>query len=106
MVLTKIWKIEYGTSPPKVIWEECVATPHSRECSSTFRPVFRGRLRGLTQLPPPEKSTQKFLVLSFCCTVEHVQLKNVTADVMDIIVTITFGVKCAPECINMHHFEG
>ena len=55
---------------------------------------------------PPGKSAQKILGLPFCCTVEHVQLKNVTVDVMSIIVTITVGVKCAPECIKMHHFEG
>jgi len=34
------------------------------------------------------------------------QLENVTVDVMNIIMTITVGVKCAPECIKMHHFEG
>jgi len=60
------------------------------------RPLFRGELR---------KSVQKFLGLPFCCTVEHVQLKNVTVDVM-IIVTTTVCVKCAPECIKMHHFLG
>ena len=43
---------------------------------------------------------------TLCCTVEHVQFKNVTVHVMNIIVTITAGVKCAPECIRMHHFEG
>ena len=25
---------------------------------------------------------------------------------MNIIVAIIFGLKCAPECIKMHHFEG
>ena len=56
----------------------------------------------------PGKSEQKFLGLPFCCTVEHVQLKNVTVDVMNIIVTSrpTVGVKCAPKCIKMRHFEG
>jgi len=44
--------------------------------------------------------------LPFCFTVEYVQLKNVTVDVIIIIVTITVGVKCAPECIKLHHFEG
>ena len=44
---------------------------------------------------PTEKSAQKFLGLPFCCTVGHVQLKNVTVDVMNMIVTITVGVKCA-----------
>ena len=56
--------------------------------------------------PPPEKYAQKFLDIPFCCTVEHVQLKNVTVDVMNIIVTIKVSVKCAPECIKMRHFEG
>ena len=49
--------------------------------------------------PPPEKSIQKFLGLPFCCTVEHVQLKNVTVDM--IIVRSTVGLKCAPECIKI-----
>jgi len=25
------------TSPPKVVWEECVATPHGRECTRPLR---------------------------------------------------------------------
>ena len=29
-----------------------------------------------------------------------------SADVMNIIVAIIFGLKRAPECIQMHHFEG
>ena len=45
--------------------------------------------------PPPEKSAQKILSLPFCCIVEHVQFKNLTVDVMNIIVTITVAVKCA-----------
>jgi len=53
--------------------------------------IQRAELRGLK--PPPEKSAQKFLGLPFCCTVEHVQLKNLTVDVMNIVVTITVGVK-------------
>jgi len=46
---------------------------------------------------PLEKYAQKFLGLPFCCTAEHVQLKNVTVDVMNIIVTIrpTVGRLCA-----------
>jgi len=67
-------------------------------------PYSEGRFTGVKT--PSQKSAQKLLDLPFCCTVEHVQLKNVTADVMNIIVTITVGVKCAPECIKMHHFEG
>ena len=51
--------------------------------------------------PYSEKSAQKFLGLPFCCTVEHVQLKNVTVGVMNIIVTIAVGVKYAPES-RMH----
>jgi len=51
-------------------------------------------------LTPPEKSAQKFLGLPFYCNVEHVQLRNITVDVMNIIVTITVGVKCAPESQN------
>jgi len=49
----------------------------------------------------PQKSAQKIPGLPFCCTVEHVQLKNVTVDVMNIIVTITVAVKGAPES-RMH----
>jgi len=41
--------------------------------------------RVVTGVEPPEKSAQKFLSLPFCCTVEHVQLKNVTDDVTNII---------------------
>ena len=44
--------------------------------------------------------------LRFCCAVKRVQLKNVTVDVMNIIVTITVGVKFAAERIEMYHFEG
>jgi len=39
--------------------------------------------------------------IPFCCTAEHVQLNNVTVDVMNIIVTITVGEKCIPKCIKM-----
>jgi len=51
------------------------------------------------------------LGLPFCGAVEHVQFKNVTADVMNIIVTITVGVKCVPESklhqnAPLHHFQG
>jgi len=77
------------------------------EKSFTSGPYSEGELRGLNPLPP-EKSTQKFPGLPFCCIVEHVQLKNVTVDVMNIIVTIIVGVKCAPES-RMHQnapFEG
>jgi len=56
-----------------------------------IRPIFRREVTGLT---PPEKFAQKFLGLPF---VEHMQLKNVTVGVMNITVTITVGVKCAPE---------
>jgi len=38
--------------------------------------------------------------LPFSCTVEQVQLKNVTADVMNIIVTFTVRIKHAAECIT------
>jgi len=34
------------------------------------------------------------------------QLNNVTVDDRDVMRIITVGVKCAPECIRMHHFEG
>jgi len=60
---------------------------------------------GVETPPPKKKSVQKFLGLPVCCTVEHVQLKNVTVDFMNIIVTITVGVKCAPERIKMHNFD-
>ena len=53
------------------------------------RPVFRGGegLRGLNP-PPPQKSLHK--------------------NVMNIIMAVIglFGLKRAPECIKMHHFEG
>jgi len=65
--------------------------------------IQRGVVTGVEL--PREKSVQKFLGLPFRCTVEHVQLKNVTVDVM-IILTITVGVKCTPGCIKMRHFEG
>jgi len=67
--------------------------------------IQRGRATRFETLP--EKSAQKFLGLLLCCTVGNVQLKNVIVDVINIIVTITVGVKCAPECIKLHHhFDG
>ena len=60
-------------------------------------PIQRGGLRGLNT---PRKVCTK-MVLPSCCTVEHVQLKNVTVDVMNIIVTISVGIKRAPES-RMH----
>jgi len=53
------------------------------------------------ETPLPRKVCTKFLGLPSCCTVEHVQLKNVTVDAMNTIVAITVGVKCAqsaPKC--------
>jgi len=82
------------------------------DCQSVLlnRPVFR---RGITEdygntgveTPSPKKSAQKFLGLPFCCTVEHVQLKNVTVDVMNISDNYSWCKTCS-ECIKMHHFEG
>jgi len=73
--------------------------------SLVHRTVFRVGVTGLNP-PLPENFAQKCLCLPFCCTVERVQLKNVTVDVMNIIVTITVGVKCDQESIKMHHCEG
>jgi len=76
-----------------------------RMCQSYFASIYVNIITG----PysdwgwPPEVCT-KIYGSTFCYTVEHVQLKNVTVDVMNIIVTITVGVKCAPECIKIHHF--
>jgi len=44
-------------------------------------------------LEPPRKVCAKISGLHFCCAVKHVQLKNVTVDVMNIIVAITVGIK-------------
>jgi len=66
----------------------------------TNRPIYRKESYGY-ETTTPEKSAQKFMGLPFCCTVEHLQLKNVTDDVMNIIVTITLGVKCASDS-RMH----
>ena len=58
------------------------------------RPVFRGKITRV-ELPPQKSLDKNFWDYLFCWTVVHVQLKNVTVDVMNIIVTITVGVKCA-----------
>jgi len=59
----------------------------------------QARIR-VTGFDPPEKSAQQFLGLPFRSIVEHVQLKIVTFVVTNIIVTITVGVKCAPESMQ------
>jgi len=62
-------------------------------------PYSEWGLRGLK--PPSQKSLQKILGLRFCYAVKHVQLKNVTADVMNIIVTIRPYSWCKM-CSRMH----
>ena len=66
----------------------------------TCRPVFRGGLRGLKHPPPRNVYTKisgsTFLRKLWTC-----------AAVMNIIMAVIglVGLKCAPECIKMHHFQ-
>jgi len=52
-----------------------------------------------------QRSLHKIFWSTFCCTVEHVQLRNVTVAVTNISDNYSRW-KCASECTKMHHFEG
>ena len=72
---------------------ECDCSDCSDECGQCvwFRGVFRGVALAPGHPPPPLKVK-----------------KLTSADVMNIIMAVIglVGLKRAPECIKMHHFEG
>ena len=63
---------------------------HTKVCVYQAR-IQTGVLRWMKPFPRKD-CTKNSGSIRFCCTVEHVQLKNVTVDVMNIIVTITVDV--------------
>ena len=89
--------VQHSQAPRKdffnTFYNICIFQAHLLQISIYRRPVFRGGVTGVET--PPELWFTWFL-LDLCCCHEHHN-----GSYRPIV-----GLKCAPECIKMHHFEG